>query len=330
MPTIDVQVHTVPKAVWAEVLKVAEGNGEDAAHCRRLVSSPMVAKDPQMIGALDERIPIMDEGGIDMNVLCTGMNNSSLFVDRRRNVDMAQATNDEFSDAKRRHPDRYRFFATLPVPHVRESVDELQRASKLAGFAGVMMPCDFGMPLDDERLDDVYAEMSRINGLLFLHPNNADNPGRYARWGLETMIGWPALNALAIMEMVLGGVFDRHPNMTLITPHLSGTMLFLAGRIDRYYSDMRGPAYFKCQEHPIVYMKRMYHDSVTFQHSALELARTMVGSDHLLFASDYPWQCRKRYRDALDVVKTLGWADDELAGVRGGNMERLLRERGCW
>ncbi|MBM2809523.1 MAG: aminocarboxymuconate-semialdehyde decarboxylase [Chloroflexi bacterium] len=330
MPTIDVQVHTVPRTVWAEMLKVSNGSSVGALRARHLCEMPIFGKDPQMLGALDDRIPIMDDAGVDMEVLCTGMNNASLFEDRAQNVDMARATNDAFSGANLSYPQRYRFFATPPLPHVQESVDEIRRASKLPGFAGVMMPADFGMPMDDERLDDLYAEINRLRGLLFLHPNGADNPGRYGRWGLETMIGWPALNALAIMEMILGGVLDRFPDITLITPHLSGTMLFLAGRIDRYFNDMRGPAFFKCQEQPIWYMKRMYHDSVSFQHSALELARTMVGSDHILAASDYPWQCRKRYADFLDVVDTLDWADEERAGVRGGNMERLLRERGCW
>jgi hypothetical protein len=31
--------------------------------------------------------------------------------------------------------------------------------------------------------------------------------------------------------------------------------------------------------------------------------------------------------DALDVINGLGWPEHELALVRGGTMERLLRER---
>lgn len=295
-----------------------------------MVTMALVAEDPQMIGALDERIAILDEAGIDMEVISTGINNASFFEDPAQNADMARATNDEFSAASQRYPTRYRFFATLPLPHARECVDELLRASQLPGFAGVMMPADFGLPLDSESLFELYAELNRARALVFIHPNGSDQPGRYGRWGLETMIGWPALNALAIMELILGGVCDRAPDMTVITPHLSGTMLFLIGRIERYYTYMRGPAFFRCSEMPSWYMKRMYHDSVCFQHSALELARTTVGYDHILLASDFPWQCRERLRDCVDIVDTVGWPDEELAMVHGGTMEHLLRERGYW
>lgn len=86
----------------------------------------------------------------------------------------------------------------------------------------------------------------------------------------------------------------------------------------------------KAEHLPSWYMRRMYHDSVCFQHSALELARTMVGHDHILMASDFPYQCRERLGECIEVVDTLEWPDEQRAQVLGGTMERLLRDRGYW
>ncbi|MGH9801831.1 MAG: hypothetical protein ACRD82_15825 [Blastocatellia bacterium] len=36
------------------------------------------------------------------------------------------------------------------------------------------------------------------------------------------------------------------------------------------------------------YLKRLYYDTVTFSSYTLNLARDLVGADHLVFGSDYP------------------------------------------
>ena len=83
-------------------------------------------------------------------------------------------------------------------------------------------------------------------------------------------------------------------------PHLSGTMLYLIGRIERYYTHMRGPAFFSCRKMPSWYMKRMYHDSVCFQHSALELAApwsaTATSSSHLISSGSAARVCATVWR----------------------------------
>src|SRR4051812_9916568 len=112
MPTIDVQCHTIPRSNFAEMQKVAAGSTRGAAKARMMVERPSVSGDPQMVGALDERIALMDEAGLDVQVLSTGFSNSSFFMDAAQSADIARMANDEFSQAYRRHPTRYRFFAT--------------------------------------------------------------------------------------------------------------------------------------------------------------------------------------------------------------------------
>jgi aminocarboxymuconate-semialdehyde decarboxylase len=151
--------------------------------------------------------------------------------------------------------------------------------------------------------------------------------GRYADLGMETMIGWPAEDTLAVMEIVLSGVLDRHPHLTVIAPHLGGTSLYLAGRIDHSY-DYTPKSERKARERPSVYLKRLYYDSVCDSRPALELGRAIIGTDHIVLGSDFPFWHRERLGDCLRIVNSLDWPKEELALIRGGNMERLLRERG--
>lgn len=329
MSTIDVHCHTTPRPVVTEMERVAKGASPQAAAAQQFLDRPNFLDDPQMLGALDERISLLDDAGLDTQIISAPIAAGAYFADREQRNAVVRAVNDEFSAACRRHPGRYRFFATLPLPDVMSSVDEFHRASRLFGFAGTITLTHFGLPFHDPKLDDLYAEMAKARNLFFIHPTRMEHLGRYADLGMETMLGWPGEDTLSVMEMILGGVLDRHPELTVIAPHLSGTLLYLLGRIDHSY-DFTPPAQRQARERPSVYVKRMYYDSVCNSHPSLNQARTIVGADHIVLGSDFPFWARRRLRECLDLINTLDWPEEELALIRGGTMERLLRERGLW
>lgn len=328
MSVIDVHCHTAPRPLVTEIQRVAKGSSPQAAAARGFLQRPNFLDDPQMLGALDERVPLMDEAGLDTQIISTPTVLGAFFADLGQRLAAAQAANDEFSAACQRYPGRYRFFASLPLPDVPGSINELHRASRLPGFAGTITLTNFGLPFNDPSLEDLYAEMAKSKTLFFIHPSRMEHLGRYAKLEMETMLGWPSEDSLAVMELVLGGVVERHPQLTVIAPHVGGTVLYLIGRIDNSYE--RQPVSQRIPQKPSVYLKRMYYDSVCNSHPTLNLARSVVGSDHIVLGSDFPFIYRNRLGESLEIINTLDWPEEELALVRGGNMERLLRERGLW
>jgi aminocarboxymuconate-semialdehyde decarboxylase len=326
MPVIDVHCHTTPRSLVAEIQRVAGGPSPRAAAAQQLLQRSNF-HDPQMAGALDERIPLMDEGGLDTQILSSPFALGNYFADPGQRSAAAEIINDEFSEACRRHGGRYRFFASLPLPDVPRSVKELRRASRLPGFAGTIMLTHFGLPFHHPGLEELYAEYSSARTLVFIHPTRMEHLGRYAELGMETMIGWPAEDTLAVMEIILSGVLDRHPHLTVIAPHLGGTSLYLVGRIDHSY-EFTPPAERKAAQRPSAYLKRLYYDCICNSPPSLELARAIVGSDHIVLGSDFPFWHREQLGNCLRTVNSLDWPEEELALIRGGNMDRLLRERG--
>lgn len=329
MPTIDVHCHTTPRSLLTELKRVVESAGPQAQAARNYVARPDFQSDPQLVGALDERIPIMNTAGLDIQILSTPAPVGRLCADASQRKVASQGINDEFSAACTRHPGRYRFFATLPLPDVRASIDELNRASKLPGYAGTITLTNFGLPFNDPSLEDLYAEMARARTIFFIHPTRMEHVGRYARLGMETMLGWPSEDTLSVMELVLGGVVQRHPELTIVAPHVGGTVLYLVGRIDNNYESLR-PAERPVPERPSAYLKRLYYDSVCNSRPTLVLARSVVGADHIVLGSDFPFWYRSSLGGCLEIIGSLDWPEEEKALVRGGNMERLLRERGLW
>ncbi len=329
MPSIDVHCHTLPLPLIDALKQVAKGNTPQAKSASYYLQRPETLNDPQFIGALDERIGIMDGAGVDVEIVSTPLPIGTYFADLSQRGAVTQAVNDVFTSASQRHPTRYRFFATLPLPDVPASIKEFRRVLGLPGFAGVIVPTNFGIPFNDPALEDLYAEMAKAKSLLFIHPCRMEHLGRYANLGMETMLGWPSEDTLAVMELILGGVVERHTGLTVIAPHVGGTVLYLVGRIDHTYNHW--PASQKTiSEAPSVYLKRMYYDSVCDSHPTLNLARSVVGADHLVLGSDFPFWYRNKMGDCLQVINTLNWSEEELELVRGGNMVRLLREQGRW
>ena len=329
MPNIDVHCHTVCPPLLTELKRVADGISPQAKAAKNYIRRPEFFNDPQFAGALDERITLMDEAGIDVEIVSTPLPIGTYFADLGQRSAAAQAINDEFTVASQRYPGRYRFFATLPLPDVSTSIEEFHRAAGLPGFAGVLAPTNFGLPFNDPSLEDLYMEMAKARSLLFIHPCRMEFVGRYAKLGMETMLGWPSEDTLAVMELVLGGVVERHPQLKIIAPHVGGTVLYLVGRIDHGYEEQPPPRR-SIPETPSVYLKRLYYDSVCHSHPTLNLARSVVGSDHIVLGSDFPYWSRNRMRECLEIFDGLDWPKEELALIRGGNMERLLREQGRW
>lgn len=89
--------------------------------------------------SVEQHLQMMDENGIDMSLLFISAPGVT-FLDGEEAQPMAQQVNDIASSAYEAHPSRFRFLATLPLPNVNDAIAELSRASKLPGFAGVVMP----------------------------------------------------------------------------------------------------------------------------------------------------------------------------------------------
>jgi len=329
MPNIDVHCHTTPRSVLKELEGIAKKDTPQSKAVHDYLIRPNFLDDPQMVGALDERVPLLEEAGMDTQIISTPLPLGRYFADLGQRAAAAQAGNDELSHACRRHPGRYRFFASLPLPDVPSSIRELHRASTLAGYAGTITLTNFGLPFHDPCLEALYAEMAKARTLFFIHPTRMQHLGRYAAMGMETMIGWPSEDTLAVMELVLGGVLERHPGLTVIAPHVGGTLMCLQGRIDTSY-ESHAPADRGIPALPSSYLKRIYYDSVCNSPPVLDLARSLVGADHLVLGSDFPFWYRNDIGESIEIIEKLDWPEEERALVQGGNMERLLRERNLW
>ncbi|HVR15805.1 MAG TPA: amidohydrolase family protein, partial [Candidatus Limnocylindrales bacterium] len=159
-------------------------------------------------------------------------------------------------------------------------------------------------------------------GLPFLlHPISPPGLDCMLELNLANVVGFMFETTLAATRLVLAGVFERHPKLQMIFPHLGGLAPYLMGRIQWGYE--RFPA---CNENlsapPEVYFKRFYYDTVCRNVPALRMALSMFGVEHVLFGTDIP------FREDIDLqlqdLEALKLSDAERQAIDFGNAARLL------
>jgi predicted TIM-barrel fold metal-dependent hydrolase len=300
-------------------------------------SSPMVAHDlgpmaRRLMDLADERVALMDETGLDVQVL--SLTTPGLHEMGPGSVDLARRVNDGIAEAVARHPDRFQAFATLPVSVPDAAARELERCVTTLGFKGTMLCGRVGTRnLDHPDLEPIFAAAAALHVPVLLHPRTPDAAVCAAYYSgfspeLDTAfanfgMGWHYDAGVQFVRLVLGGTFDRHPDLQVILGHWGEMVLFYAERLSAMDR-------FAGLQHPIAdYFRRNLYitSSGMFMPHYLQRALAIVGPERLLFSTDYPYQYRPGH-DARRFLDTCGLEGADKAGFAGANWERLTGQAG--
>jgi aminocarboxymuconate-semialdehyde decarboxylase len=130
---------------------------------------------------------------------------------------------------------------------------------------------------------------------------------------------------------VFCGIFDRHPDLKIITHHLGGMIPYFDGRVGpglevlgSRTSDEDYAAVLSSLKRPhLDYFHMFYADTAMFGSvGALQCGLDFFGSDHIVFATDAPLG---PIASTVDAIERFGLGANQKAAVLGGNAQRLLR-----
>jgi predicted TIM-barrel fold metal-dependent hydrolase len=133
---------------------------------------------------------------------------------------------------------------------------------------------------------------------------------------MERPLGYMFDSSFAVLSLIVAGVLDAYPDLTLVHPHFGGTLPYLTQRVEVYQRQGRWNV-----ERPIgEYLGQFYTDTVSESPGALRMAIEAYGIQHILFASDVP------YFPAGDGVRFVRehHAPADAREVFAGNARRLL------
>lgn len=233
---------------------------------------------------------------------------------------LARDCNDELADRTRASDGRLGALAVLPLAAPETAVAELQRAADL-GLAGAQLLSNAdGEPLARKPLRQLFGCAEELGMPLVLHPTLPVDRRAVGTRGLLTTLGFVFDTSTAAARLVLDGVFERHPYLTLVLPHAGGVLMPLLGRFD-YELELMGEDGQLTT--PASEQLRLLHvDDVCESPRALRLAIDELGAERVLHGSDEPFWSSARSRATLEGVPL---APADRAAILGANARRLFR-----
>jgi predicted TIM-barrel fold metal-dependent hydrolase len=275
---------------------------------------------------LDARLRLMDRAGVGMQVLSAAPQ-LPYGEDREKAVAAARFVNEQYAALVTRHPDRFRSFAAIPMPHVDESIAEMGRALDELGMIGVVMNTTVrDRALVEPEFEPIFAELDRRDAVLYLHPagNSACTP-LIGDFNLTWMVGAPMEDTISTMQLITHGIPSRYPGIRIINSHLGGALPMLLQRADDQYLW----EYPNTPERPSAAARRMWYDTVGHGHiPALRCAVDSFGADRLLLGTDFPYEAGDTFVRAVDYIAASGIPADQVRAILEGNATALLRIQG--
>ena len=264
-----------------------DGPHRDFKERAERVGGRLAALLAQLADVGDGRVAAMDAAQVDVQALSlTAPGVEQLEAEEAKEI--AREIERRFSrEAIRRHPTRFFGLAALPIGDPPAAVAELERALGDGGFKGVVINGHHrGRYLDDRFFWPVLARAEALKLPIYLHPTQSPQAVIDAWYGgLAPMVGemmagpgwgWHIETALHVLRMILGGVFDAHPELQIVVGHMGETLPSMLQRVD-----VMAPAMTKLKKPISAYLRENVHytfSGFNFLPAFLDLAASRSAS----------------------------------------------------
>jgi predicted TIM-barrel fold metal-dependent hydrolase len=259
-------------------------------------------------------------------------------------VELAERANDGMAELVVRHPDRFPgFIASLPLNDPHAARNEVDRAIGDLGARGIQLFTNVcGKPIVASELLPLFEAMAGYDLPIWLHPYRGAEVGDYASeerslYEIWWTFGWPYETSVAMARIVFAGLFDRFPDLKIITHHMGAMVPYFEGRVGPGWdqlgartSDQDYSLVLKgLKKRPLDYFRMFYADTALFgAYEATVCGLRFYGADRVLFASDAPFDPEKGpmyIRETIGVIDRLPITLEERERIYWGNAVRLLK-----
>lgn len=255
----------------------------------------------------------------------------------------ARLGNEGLAKLVRDHSDRFAgFVACLPMNDPAAAVEEIGYACGELGALGAQIYTHVdGHPMDEPRFEPVYEKMAALDKMIWVHPSRSSSWPDYpsekrSKFEMWWVFGWEYDTAAFMGRIVFSGVLERYPGLKILIHHGGSMVPHFAGRVGPGWDQLgaRTPPdqqedveHYPLSKRPLEYFKMFYADTAMFGVThALRCSLEFFGVDHVLFASDSPFDPEKGpgyIRATIANVEELGLAPGEQQQIFEGNARRL-------
>lgn len=333
MKKIDIFNHIWPNRFYA---KLREVTGKMTDITRRSEAVPMMTD-------LGERFRIMDRFGEYQQILSLASPPLEIVASPEQQQMLSRVGSEDMAELCDKYPERFPgYIASVPMGNPAAVLEETKHAMENLKASGVQVFSNVkGKPLDHPDFLPVFDYMARIDKPIWIHPARGASFADYqteerSQYEIWWTFGWPYDTSAAMARLVFSKLFDRHPNIKIITHHGGGMIPFFEGRVGPGWDQLGARTSHtdysvllkELKKRPLDYFKLFYADTAVFGSKAATLCSlSFFGADKVVFASDAPFDPEKGpmyIRETIRIIDELEISEEDRAKIYYRNAERLL------
>lgn len=274
---------------------------------------------------LAKRLDMMDKAGVDYQVL-SAMPQVPQFGKPQEALAAAEMINNFYHTIIDQHPDRFRAYGVVPLPHVQETIQEGKRIIEELGFLGIAVNTvlETGQSIADDAFLPFFEAMDALGVIIYIHPTGCGALSPMVNdYDQEWVVGEPIEDMLATLQLLKREFPQKFPHLGFHIAHLGGGISFQMQRILDNYEDWRSFSY-----HPLeTLQKHFWFDTANFLEASLLHSNEILGNQRLLAGSDFPYFQNQKYTRAFSYIREANLTDNQKTAILETNAKALYGNR---
>lgn len=286
---------------------------------------------------VDRHLEFMDESGIDMAILSTGSFTPNGYK-------FCQACNNGYGKVVKEHPDRFRGMIHVYPKDEKLNEGEVKRGAEELGLWGLAVATSYkDGTADSPIMDHIYELAIRYDMPVYIHPTIRINLWGGEKYDLYTTLSREYEIAKSFVEIVYG-VLPRFPGLKVVMAHFGGGLPALKGRLLAWHQPAEVPIPDEDRGHgrSVEEAKKLglvddfekRTEGMLFDSAGcggwlpvIEFAYKTLGSDHICFGTDYPYELNKPFytKSILKGISQFDVTYEEKEKFLSGNLKRFFR-----
>jgi 2,3-dihydroxybenzoate decarboxylase len=251
----------------------------------------------------ERRLREMDANGVEMMILSLNAPTVQAIPDAVAANELARRANDYLASQVTKRPERFQAFAALPMQDPELAIGELQRCVAQLGFKGALVngfsQLGTGQATayyDLPQYRPFWAEVEKLDVPFYLHPRNPlpAHAGIYEGhdWLLGPTWAFGQETAVHALRLMGSGLFDQFPGLRIILGHMGEGLPYSMWRIDNRNAWVKAPPRYPARRRIADYFRENFYltTSGNFRSQSLIDAMLEIGSDRILFSTDWPFE----------------------------------------
>jgi len=223
-------------------------------------------------------------------------------------------------------------FATILPCGGPAFIKEAERAVRELGLKGIFIHSSHkGHYPDDDEARPFWELVQDLDVPVMIHPPHLGfGEERMRDYRLASSIGRPFDLCLALGRLIVRGILEDFPRVTIVASHGGGGICETISRMDYAY-ELQEEAFFlgsyapiKIKHAPSHYLKKMHLDTVTYNPPAVKMVLEWMGPERVLYGSDAPPLTSLKPR-AIKLIKDLDIPEAQRDAIFFANAARLLK-----